>query len=325
MSFNVLDPGFLTTVQDCGRHGYQYFGVPVSGAMDVLAFTAGNSLVGNPHNAGSLEFTLSGPELEVLDDTLIAVTGWGFSCLVDGYPMPSWTAVHIKRGSIVTLKKDDRGSWGYISISGGIQLPEMLGSRSTYLRGHFGGIEGRPLQGGDHLVSPIVDAQTLALSGNIIDPVQRPHYDQNPTLSVIPGPQYDYFTTNGIDTFLQSKYLLSMTSDRMGYRMEGPPIEHNKGADIVSDGMFAGAVQVPANGQPIVMMAEAATTGGYTKIAGLTTVSRCLLAQCQPGESQVEFRLVSVENAQQEYRAAFTALTHPLTPDDDDNLYFSSF
>ena len=325
MSFNVIEPGFLTTIQDTGRYGYQCFGVPVSGAMDVLALIAGNSLVGNPSNFAGLEFTLSGPRLEVLHDSLIALTGCGFALYLDDSLLPSWTALRVNRGSVITIEKQGFGSWGYLCVSGGVQVPLMLNSRSTYLRGRFGGLDGRALQAGDQLVSPNVDERVFHLASSSIQPFYRPHYEENPVLSVVPGPQYDMFTDQGRATFLSEHYSLTMTSDRMGYRLEGMAIEHISAADIVSDGMFAGAVQVPANGQPIVMMAEAATTGGYTKIAGLTTVSRSLLAQCQPGESQVTFNLTTPELALQEYRAALQALTQPITTDEDDLLYYSSF
>ena len=325
MSFNVIEPGFLTTIQDTGRHGYQCFGVPVTGAMDMLALIAGNSLVGNPSNFAGLEFTLSGPRLEVLHDSLIALTGCGFALYLDGSPLPSWTALRVNRGSVISIEKQGFGNWGYLCVSGGLQVPVVLNSHSTYLRGRFGGLDGRQLQSGDHLVSPNVDDRVFHFASSVIEPLFRPHYEENPVLSVIPGPQYDMFTDEGTVVFFSARYSLTMTSDRMGYRLEGPAVEHLSGADIVSDGMFAGAVQVPANGQPIVMMAEAATTGGYTKIAGLSTVSRSLLAQCQPGESQVSFSLTTVERAQQEYRAALQSLTQPITTDEDDLLYYSSF
>ncbi|MBI3243675.1 MAG: biotin-dependent carboxyltransferase [Chloroflexi bacterium] len=298
----MLEPSPFTTVQDLGRAGYQQFGVPVSGAMDGFALRAANALVGNSPNAATLEVGLEGPTLEATESCLIAVTGTGFDLWIHERPMPLWAAIYVRRNREIRLQSRQRGGWCYLALAGGIQTPLVLGSRSTYLRGGFGGLEGRTLQTGDELRSGIPSRQPLELAGRYLPRESRPAYSDNLTVEVIAGPQLDRFTEAGWQTFLSSEYRISASSDRMGYRLEGPAIEHSAGADIISDGLAAGSVQVPASGQPIVMMSDRPTTGGYPKIAAVVSADLPLVAQCPPGAGRLRFRETTVEAAQARWR-----------------------
>ncbi len=297
MALDVLEAGLLTTVQDAGRYGYQRYGVPTAGAMDPLALRAANMLVGNRSDAAALEITLRGPTLRTTADCLIAVAGADLSLRVNGWDMPPWTAVLVRRGWLIEFGPRRTGCRPVLAISGGIDIPAVLGSRSTYLPGRFGGIEGRALQPGDVLPvgPPAVDIFRAA--GRSIPAAILPPYSDTPTLRVVLGPQDDCFAATGLATFLCSAYQVGSASDRMGYRLQGPIIAHGGPAEIVSDGIPCGAVQVPADGQPIVMMADRQTVGGYPKIATVIGADIPLLAQCLPGQSVVRFLPVGVPEA----------------------------
>jgi len=297
-----------TTVQDLGRLGYQRYGVSPSGAMDWFALRAANRLVGNGAEAAGVEAGLTDQTYALTDASLIAVTGSGFDLYVDGRPRPLWTALFVRAGWRIDLRKTTGGGWAYLAVAGGLQTPTVLGSRATYHRGGFGGHAGRMLQPGDVLPTSRAPKSPLALAGSCLPPAQRPPYSQNPALDVILGPQDGAFTPEGIQTFLSAKYLLSVVSDRMGYRLEGDRITHRASADIISDGLTLGSVQVPASGQPLVMMSDRPTTGGYPKIAVLATADVPLLAQCTPGSSRVRFRATTVEAARVRYRRLIQAL-----------------
>ena len=300
IQFTTLDPGFLTTVQDLGRQGCERCGVPVSGAMDRLALMAANSLVGNPLNAAGLEFALSGPTLRAGGEgCLVAASGRGFSLQVGGRPIPLWMAAWVRAGESISLQSSGSG-WGYLAVGGGIDVPLVMGSRATYLRGGFGGLEGRSLQAGDRLA--IGPGGSYELAGQELPDEQRPAYSDQPILDVILGPQERAFSEAGLAAFLGQEYALTNACDRMGYRLAGPRIAALKGADVFSEGIPLGAVQVPGDGQPIVLMADRQTTGGYTKIGVVSSASLPLLAQCPPGAGKVRFREVSVEEAQQKWR-----------------------
>lgn len=312
MTLEVMEPGLLTTVQDLGRRGYERFGVPVAGAMDGYALRAANGLVGNPWGAAGLEMTIAGPKLQATQNCLIAVTGGDLSLHVQGRRMPLWTALYVRRGWTISFKGRQSGCRAYLAVAGGIAVPLVMGSRATYLRGGFGGYEGRALRAGDVLPLGEPACSLLDQAGQQLPEDLRPDYGDAPTVEVILGPQDDRFTKEGMATFLSSEYTVDPVSDRMGYRLEGPRIAHKTSADIVSDGIVLGAVQVPASGQPIVMMADRQTTGGYTKIATVVSADIPLLAQCMPGRSRVRFRVTTVDAAQARYRDLLTALQREL-------------
>jgi len=322
MAILVQDPGFLCSVQDEGRFGYEKFGVPASGPMDHFALRAANLLVENPRGAACIEFGVEGPRFSFGEDCLVAVTGAGFNLFVQAQPMPLWMAIVVRRGWEVQLEKVPGGNWGYLAVSGGITTQEVMGSRATYLRAGFGGYHGRLLQAGDAIPTGRPPYSFIGLAGRQVLPAVRPAYSQAPVLEVVLGPQEECFPPEGVHTFLSQPYQVSITSDRMGYRLEGAAIPHRDGADILSDGMMFGSVQVPASGQPIVMMSEHPTTGGYTKIATLVSADLPLLAQCIPGKSEVHFKLTSVPAAQEKYRTLFHDLEEKLEEPVDVDLAY---
>ena len=317
MALEVLEGGMLTTVQDLGRYGYERYGVPVAGAMDPFALQAANVLVGNSLDEAALEMTIVGPTLRATASCLIAVAGADLSFRVNGRPLPLWMAIFVRRGWIIELGERKRGCRAYLAVAGGIDVPPIMGSKSTYLRGGFGGFQGRALRGGDIIPVGQTAFHLPSLAGKEFPPDRIPGYSDTPDAHVVLGPQDDYFTEAGITAFLSSEYKVSPISDRMGYRLQGAEIAHTvpcgtarcQGrADIISDGIVLGAVQVPADKQPIVLMADRQTTGGYPKIATVISADIPLLAQCMPGASTVTFKAVAVEEAQARYREMMEAL-----------------
>ncbi len=308
MALEVMEGGMQTTVQNLGRYGYQRYGVPVAGAMDSFAFQAANALVGNSLNEAALETTIGGPTLRATESCLIAVTGADLSLRVNGRSLPSWMTVFVRRGWIIEFGEQKRGCRAYLAIAGGIDVPLIMESKSTYLRGGFGGFLGRALREGDLIPVGQTAFHLPSLAGKEFPADRIPDYSDTPEVRVVLGPQDDYFTDEGIATFLSSEYKVSPTSDRMGYRLRGAEIAHKGQADIISDGIVLGSVQVPADKQPIVMMADRQTTGGYPKIATVISADIPLLAQCVPGASTVTFKAITVEEAQACYREMMEAL-----------------
>lgn len=314
--FEVVQPGLLTTVQDKGRHGYQQYGVPVSGAMDSYALMVANLLVGNGEGDACLEITVLGPRLRILGDTVVSITGADLSPVVNNNPLPMWEAVKVCSGDTISFGHPERGCRSYLAVAGGIDVPEVMGSRSTYVKSRLGGLEGRPLRSGDRLRAGETRGE---ISAKKLPPQYIPEYQAENELRVILGPQDDYFTEKGIQTFLHSEYMISIQADRMGCRLEGPPIEHKAGADIISDGVLQGAVQVPGDGLPIILLADRQTTGGYVKIAIVSTVDLPKLAQAEPGD-RVRFLQVTEEEAYQllrEYDQTIDALKQHIQRNDE--------
>lgn len=326
MTLRVLSPGLLTTVQDLGRLGYERFGVPQSGAMDFFALRAANRLVGNPPGAAGLEFTLEPPVLRAGQDLLVAFAGRGYALAVQGRRAGAWRAAVAWRGEEIRFLAEGTGGWGYLAVLGGIDVPPVMGSRSTFLRGGFGGWQGRILHAGDVLPvgrGPVGErpGDWKQRAGRWLPPEMRPRYADVVEVLVVTGPQEDAFPEEALRTFLSAEYSITATSDRMGYRLAGPPLEHRAGADLLSEPLTWGAVQVPADGQPMVMMADRPTTGGYPKAATLATAALPLLAQAMPGSGRVRFTPVSVEAAQQQYRALMAGLEDGIEEEADENAY----
>ena len=290
----VVEPGLLTTVQDLGRFGHQRVGVPPSGPMDRAAFVVANRLVGNPAGAAALECTLKGPRLEVRQAAVVAVTGAPMGFGVNGQEAPAWTAVRVRPGDVLGFQMASAGCRAYLAVAGGIEVPLALGSRATYLRGRLGGLGGRALQKGDAL--PVGAPPPGAREGRAVPPALRPAYPAERECRVILGPQDDRFTPEGIRAFLEGPYDVTPQADRMGYRLKGPEIAHVRGHDIVSDGIPLGGIQVPGEGQPIVLLVDRQTTGGYTKIATVIGVDIGAIGQTRPGQ-RVRFRQVTLDAA----------------------------
>jgi biotin-dependent carboxylase-like uncharacterized protein len=310
--FRIVKPGLFTTVQDLGRHGFQRFGVPVSGAMDRYAFICANSLVGNQTDDACLEVTLLGPEFEALHEAQVAVTGADFTLTLNGDSMPMWEMVNVKKDDRIAFVESARsGCRAYLAVKGGFDVPLILGSRSTYTRGGFGGFKGRALRVGDVLRA---FEPKSSLKRRVLPSALIPHYESEFVVSVVLGPQEDMFTERGVETFLSDYYTVTPESDRMGYRLDGSLIEHKDATEIVTDALAQGAVQVPGNGKPIVLMADAQTSGGYPKIATVTTPSISRLAQAKPND-KVHFNKVSLVEAHKQFTEFHRVLNLLAKPD----------
>ena len=262
-TLHVLKPGLLTTVQDLGRTGYQAAGVPVAGPMDVFSHRLANQLVGNPPDAATLEVTLMGPELEVDVQTTIAVAGAQFDLSCDNRPVATGTSFGVTPGQRIRFGRRVQGARAYVAIAGGLQTPPVLGSRATHLVSHMGGWQGRALVGGDRLA--IGEQEGLAVTrkgaGLTLPTGGRTR------LRVMPGPQADWFQPEALRTLAAVSFRVSPRSNRMGYRLEGPPLPRAQAGELISEPVGFGAIQVPAAGEPILLMADRQTAGGYPKIA----------------------------------------------------------
>ncbi len=308
MSVTVLSPGLLTTVQDAGRIGYQQFGVSVSGVMDPRAMRIANILVGNDENEAVLECTMMGPQLRFDKANVIAITGGDLGPTLDHQPVATYAAFSVQEGQTLRFTGLRTGCRAFIAFAGGLDVPLVMGSRSTYMKARIGGLEGRKLEKGDVIGFRKPTAEILNLVQRRIAPevTARTEY----AVRVVMGPQDDMFTQAGIDTFLGETYTVTNEFDRMGCRMEGPVIEHKDGGDIISDGIAFGAIQVPTAGKPIIMLADRQTTGGYTKIANVITADFRIIGQLKAGD-KVRFVKTTIEAAQDALlteRAALAAL-----------------
>ncbi|MBL5782116.1 biotin-dependent carboxyltransferase family protein [Heyndrickxia sporothermodurans] len=291
-----MHPGVFTTVQDLGRPGYQKYGLAVSGSADHYSHRVANILVGNPESSAVLEVTLMGLKMKSLKQTVIAVTGGDLTFTINGVPSPMWCSVKVNEGDVIHFAGCRSGCRAYISVLGGITVPEILGSRSTDTIGKIGGIEGRALKKGD--IIPFKEQPLSQFQGirRRLPEYLIPTYTNSFHLRVILGPQEGAFSKKAIDTFLSSTYKATKDVNRMGCRLEGPVIEHIGGADITSEGIFFGAIQVPKNGQPIIFLVGRQSVGGYTKIGGVITVDLPKLAQVKPGD-RITFERITVEEA----------------------------
>ncbi len=298
MGIIVQNAGLLTTVQDLGRTGYQSLGVPVSGVMDARSAKLANILVNNAESEAVLEVTVMGPKLMFTAQCTLAITGGHLSPQKNAQPLQMYKAHTFMAGDTLSFGAQKSGCRAYIAFAGGLAIPAVMESCSTYLKAAMGGFEGRALQQGDTLSFKNATQEVPYLESRALMP--EDFSQKQKVVRVIMGPQDDLFTQKGLDTFLQSTYALTAQCDRMGYRLEGEAIEHVKNGDIISDGISMGAIQVPSEGQPIILMADRQTTGGYTKIAHVITVDLPLVAQGKYGDS-LRFQAISIEEAQKLY------------------------
>ncbi|MFD2615968.1 5-oxoprolinase subunit C family protein [Terrilactibacillus laevilacticus] len=304
MSIKVIRPGLLSTIQDLGRQGFQKHGVIVGGAMDSYASRLANILVGNDEGEGTIEMTLVGPSLEFEQDLLISITGGDFSPTIDEDKAPMWRPIYVKKGSVLTLNVCESGCRAYLAVAGGFKIKKVMESKSTYLLGKMGGYKGRALQKNDRidvnemslLAKQIVQKIKL---GSTKDLFHAPkwcipsHYIQQnePVLRFVAGKQFDQFSQSSLNDFCDKPFDISQKSDRMGYRLTGPKLNLKEPIELLSEAVSHGTVQVPPNGDPIVLLADRQTTGGYPKIAQIISVDLPIIAQMKPGD-QVYFKKI---------------------------------
>ncbi len=303
----VLEPGALTTVQDLGRSGQLRYGVPPSGPVDRAAFVVANRLVGNGDDAAGLECTILGPRFEVETACALAVTGAEMPLTINGAEAPAWTTLRLKPGDVVKVGVARAGVRAYLAFSGGVDVVPVLGSRSTYLRGRLGGFGGRALRKEDRvgLFPAPLPAPRRARPRVVTD------LSPEPEIRVVLGPQAERFTDEGIRTLLGSDYEMLPQSDRMGARLRGPRIAHARGPDIISDGIALGSIQVPGDGQPIALLVDRQSTGGYTKVATVCSFDIGRLGQVKPGH-RLRFRKIELAEAHRLLRESQVALADVL-------------
>ena len=289
----LLDPGLLTTVQDRGRVGQLRYGIPPSGPVDRRSFILANRLVGNDDGAAGLECTYMGPRFEVERSCVIAVTGAPAPVTVNREPAPSWTTIPLKPGDQVRVGTPKAGVYAYVAFAGGIDVPVVLGARATFIKGRLGGLEGRALRANDVLrLGPTAAPQRR----RTVDAAHVRDFTGEPELRVILGPQADRFSDDGVAALVSAPYEMLPQSDRMGARLRGPRIGHVRGHDIISDGIPLGGIQVPGDGQPIVLLVDRQSTGGYTKVATVCSIDIARLGQMKPGQ-RLTFRAIDVAEA----------------------------
>jgi antagonist of KipI len=315
VSARVVSGGLQTTVQDLGRAHTQRHAVPVGGAMDAMALRLANLVVGNEENAAGLEATLIGPAIEFGAPTLIAIGGADLTATVDSAPIGRWRPVLAPAGSTLRFGRPENGCRAYVALAGGVDVPRVFGSRATYLRGAFGGMDGRALRDGDALRL----GETSALSRRIAASLRtdsgggrlalapwyagitvRPPYSAEPIVRLVPGAHTDALDTESRTALFGDRFRVSASSDRMGYRLEGAQLRLRERVEMLSEGVTFGTVQLPPGGAPIVLMADGQTTGGYPRIGEVASVDLPLMAQLKPGD-RVQFAPVSLDEAQRLY------------------------
>lgn len=301
MALKIINPGLFTTVQDLGRYGYESYGFTPAGVMDYESYYLANALLGNDYNCGVLELTLYGITFEVLHSTSMSSAGAEMELTINEEPFETGTAVDLVKGDIVRFGGVKKGARTYIAFSGGLDLPKELGSYSTHTRSQMGGYKGRVLKAGD----------ILPVKGKTVEhnfPVITKILTEDTEIRFIPGQQNDRFDSVNKRIFTESEYTLTKDSDRMGCRLEGPAVGSADDDDILSEPTQFGSIQVPKNGQPIVLLADRQTAGGYKKIGTVAKVDLPKIAQKKPGE-KITFTEVSVDEASQLYKDSLKALT----------------
>ncbi|OIK16312.1 KipI antagonist [Bacillus sp. MUM 116] len=312
MTIKVLHPGLLTTIQDLGRYGSQKFGVIVSGAMDSYSLRAANLLVGNKENEGALEITLFGTSLLFEEDRVIAITGGDLQAVIDGKKAATWRPILVRKGSVLQFKSAIHGCRAYVAFAGGIAVPEVMGSKSTYLRAGIGGFKGRALKKEDIIefgemskLSQSIFTMWENLKSNptwSVNYTKLVNLQQSQTIHVIRGSEFDCFDEKSKRRLFQEPFKLTTQADRMGYRIEGPQLSLEKKFELLSEGVTFGTIQVPPSGNPIVLMADRQTTGGYPKIGQIMTADLSSMAQLQPN-AVIHFKEISHEDAEKELLA----------------------
>ena len=302
MGMVIVNPGIYTTVQDEGRFGYEQFGVSPAGPMDRRSFHIANLLVGNDMGEAELEMTIMGAEIQFTGPAVIALTGADMSPLLNEAPVCMYRAFPVGAGDVLRMQSVSGGCRTSLAAAGGLDIPVVMGSRSTLVKNGIGGYQGRPLKKGD----AIGLRQNMSTIENL--PARWMLAEHSETgcrqIRVVAGPQDDCFTGKGLENFFHGTYKVTGDSDRMGYRLTGPCPEHVADGNIISDGIVMGSIQVPTSGQPIVMMADCQSIGGYTKIATVITADLPVIGQCKAGD-EIRFTPVDIMQAQQAYADYF--------------------
>ena len=292
-AIKVISPGGYTTIQDRGRFGFQNMGIPVSGSLDNFSFVMANLLVGNPENLAAMEITIIGPCLEIRKEMDIALTGAKMDITINDNPVQQWRSIRVKPGDIITISQVKSGCRSYLAFTGGIDIPEVMGSFSTYAGAGIGGFKGRHLQKNDILET--IEAPLLTKE-RILPEKFIPDYPGQIVVRALLGPQDDYFD-DGIKLLFSSEYLVTAKADRMGYRLQGESISIKAGMpeSIVSEPSIPGSIQIPPDEQPIILFVEQ-TVGGYAKIATVISSDLCLVAQTTPGDT-IRFENIDLDAA----------------------------
>lgn len=308
----IHKPGLLTTIQDLGRYGFQKYGVIVSGPMDVWAHRIANLLVGNDESDPTLEFTLQGASIEFHQDSLIALCGGNLSPEVNGRSVKLWRPVFVKKGAILRFGAPKSGCRAYLAVAGSFHIPSVMKSKSTYLRAEIGGFNGRALKTGDQIpLRPLSKLSSLIFHSlkktQITEPIAEadwtiasdllPSYTKNPMIRIMEGRQFHLFNSESQSLLYTEPFIVTPQSDRMGFRLKGPGLSLEKPAEMITEAVCFGTIQVPSEGNPIVLLADRQTTGGYPKIAQIAACDFPLMAQTMPGDS-IRFRRISYSEAQ---------------------------
>jgi len=308
MSIRILQPGLLATIQDLGRFGSQKYGVIVGGAMDYLAVRIANILVGNEEKEATIEITMFGTELQFEKECLIAITGGNLNPTIDGKKAPMWRPILIQKDEILKFTSPISGCRAYVAFSGGLQVPEVMNSKSTYTQANIGGYKGRELRQGDVLYCGEVSERSEIFIHQLKEKKQPFHWSMNyasfytfqetETIRILEGSEFNRFERDSQQSFLEEPYKITINANRMGYQLEGAKLNLINQFELLSEGVTYGTIQVPTNGQPIILMAERQTIGGYPKIGQVISVDLPRLAQMQPGHS-INFRTISIAEAEE--------------------------
>jgi len=313
MTLVVEQPALIMRVQDAGRFGFLRFGMPQAGPVDWWAFRAGNRLVHNSSGSTGLEIGFSNAALRIEKDALLTVCGAGYRIFLNEKQMPLWMAFLARNGDRIFLEKCTGGNWAYLAVSGGIQTRDWMGSHSVYPKAGLG----RLLMAGDELSIKEVTPESRRLAGSAYSKTDQPAYAKDTLIRVIPGPQYECFTSGSKKAFWNQPFSVTSRSNRMGYRLAGEKLSHRIAGELVSQGMVTGEIQVPPDGKPIVMMPEHPTTGGYPSIGVICRVDLPLIAQAQPGLSSIQFQRININEAQKQLSEILHLIDKVETPEED--------
>ncbi|CAL28946.1 biotin-dependent carboxyltransferase family protein [Staphylococcus carnosus] len=291
MSIRIQKPGLFSTIQDEGRIGYQKDGFSGAGALDIYSYRLGQTLIGN--DGPAIEATIIGPTLTFLEDDTIVITGAEFKAELNGEPVPHQTVIQVYKGDELAMNAAIKGARGYLFFGHPLDVPEVAGSYSTHTRTKMGGHEGRALKKDDFIHQKLNEKYRKHVGfTSELDLI----HETTDTIRIVEGPQYDSFSDESHEGLVSEPFEISEQSDRMGFRLKGPSVPPKESADIISEPVALGSIQVPNDGNPIILMNDKQTVGGYTKIATVTQLDLSVLAQKKPGE-KINFEWVSIEDA----------------------------